>query len=59
MDSEKGRPKGFAFVTIASKKDALSAIKALNNTEVKGRRISVEESNSSGSRRSGSRRNRR
>ena len=58
MDKEKNRPKGFAFVTFAKKEDAMNAIKGLNNTDFIGRRISVEESNSSGRSRSKGRRRR-
>ncbi len=50
MDRETGRPRGFAFVTFASKKSGEAAIKALKGTEFKGRRITVEESTSGGSR---------
>jgi len=56
MDSESGRSKGFAFITFENKKDALAAIKALNKSELKGRRISVEESKSSGGKRRSRRR---
>ena len=58
MDREKNRPKGFAFVTFSSKEEAKKAIKALNNTEFKGRRISVEESKPRGRNRSQGRRRR-
>ena len=58
MDKERNRPKGFAFVTLSSKDEAKKAIKALNNTEFMGRRISVEESNSQGRSRSKGRRRR-
>ncbi len=57
MDSETKKPRGFGFVTFAKKKDAHAAIKALNKSEIKGRRISVEESSSGG--RSKSKRRRR
>jgi len=57
MDSETKKPRGFGFVTFANKKDAQAAIKALNKSEIKGRRISVEESSSGG--RSKSKRRRR
>ncbi len=59
MDRETGRPRGFAFVTFASKKSGEAAIKALKGTEFKGRRISVEESTSGGSRGGGGRRRQR
>jgi len=56
IDSEANRPRGFAFVTFADRGEASKAIKALNNSELKGRRISVEESNSTGRNRSRKRR---
>tara|TARA_B100000686_G_C16212710_1_gene676261 strand:- start:59 stop:433 length:375 start_codon:yes stop_codon:yes gene_type:complete len=57
MDKETKKPRGFGFVTFANKKDAKEAIKNLNKSEIKGRRISVEESSSGG--RSKSKRRRR
>jgi RNA recognition motif-containing protein len=48
MDKETKKPRGFAFVTFADKKEAKAAIKAMNKSELKGRRISVEESSSGG-----------
>jgi len=48
VDRETKRPRGFAFVTFADKKEAKAAIKAMNKSEFKGRRISVEESSSGG-----------
>jgi len=47
-DRETGRSKGFAFITFASKKDGLAAIKALHETKIHGRKISVQESNPGG-----------
>ena len=58
LDRETKKPRGFAFVTFADKKEAKAAIKALNKSEFKGRKISVEES-SSGGRSKSKRRNRR
>ena len=57
IDKETKRPRGFGFVTFSKKKDAEKAIKALNRSEFKGRKISVEESSSGG--RSNSKRRRR
>ena len=48
MDKETKKPRGFAFVTFADKKEAKAAIKAMNRSDFKGRRISVEESSSGG-----------
>lgn len=48
MDKETKKPRGFAFITFADNKEAKAAIKAMNKSEFKGRRISVEESSSGG-----------
>ncbi len=48
MDKETKKPRGFAFITFADNKEANAAIKAMNKSEFKGRRISVEESSSGG-----------
>jgi len=42
-DKFKGRPRGFAFVEMPSDDEAQKAIDALNETEVGGRRIVVNE----------------
>jgi RNA recognition motif-containing protein len=47
-DRETGRSKGFAFITFSSKKDGLAAIKALHESNIRGRKISVQESNPGG-----------
>ena len=47
-DRETKKPRGFAFITFADKKEAKAAIKAMNKSEFMGRRISVEESSSGG-----------
>ena len=47
-DRETGRSKGFAFITFANKKDGLAAIKALHESKIRGRKISVQESNPGG-----------
>jgi cold-inducible RNA-binding protein len=41
MDKESGRSKGFGFVEMENENDANSAIKALNGTEIKGRKLIV------------------
>ena len=48
LDRETKKPRGFAFITFADKKGAKAAIKAMNKSEFKGRKISVEESSSGG-----------
>ena len=48
LDRETKKPRGFAFITFADKKEAKAAIKAMNKSEFKGRKISVEESSSGG-----------
>ena len=42
-DRETGRPRGFAFVEMASSEDAQSAITALDGAELDGRNIKVNE----------------
>ena len=42
-DRETGRSRGFGFVEMENSSDADSAIKALNNSEVDGRNIVVNE----------------
>lgn len=58
LDRETKKPRGFAFITFADKKEAKAAIKAMHKSEFKGRKISVEES-SSGGRSNSKRRTRR
>ena len=43
-DRDTGRPRGFAFVTMASDSEARNAITALNGKELDGRTLSVSES---------------
>ncbi len=42
-DARTGKPKGFAFVTLASDDEARKAIEALNGTLLLGRPLSVSE----------------
>ncbi len=42
-DRETGRSRGFGFVEMENSSDADSAIKALNNSELDGRNIVVNE----------------
>jgi RNA recognition motif-containing protein len=42
-DRVSGRPRGFAFVTMASPEDAQKAIAALNGAEIDGRSLTVNE----------------
>lgn len=42
-DRETGRPRGFAFVTMANDNEGRAAIEALNGAEIDGRTITVNE----------------
>ena len=42
-DRETGRPRGFAFVTMANDEEARTAIEQLNGRELDGRTITVNE----------------
>ena len=42
-DRETGRPRGFAFVEMSDAAQAKSAIEGLNNTEIAGRAVAVNE----------------
>jgi RNA recognition motif-containing protein len=41
MDRATGRPRGFAFVTMASPEEAQKAIEALNGATLDGRQLTV------------------
>jgi len=43
MDRATGRSKGFGFVEMENQNDANDAIKSLNNSEIDGRSIVVNE----------------
>jgi RNA recognition motif-containing protein len=43
MDRATGRSKGFGFVEMENQSDANDAIKSLNNSEIDGRSIVVNE----------------
>ena len=42
-DRETGRPRGFAFVTMANEEEARAAIEGINGREVDGRTVTVNE----------------
>lgn len=42
-DRQTGRSKGFGFVEMASDEAATAAIEALNNTDLDGRKLTVNE----------------
>lgn len=43
MDRDTGRSRGFAFVEMSNPQEAASAIEALNQQEIAGRRVSINE----------------
>src|SRR5438045_1957963 len=43
MDRDTGKPRGFAFVTMATKEGAEAVIKALNGSSLQGRAVTVNE----------------
>ena len=43
MDRATGRPRGFAFVTMASPEEAQKAIEAMNGATLDGRSLTVNE----------------
>jgi cold-inducible RNA-binding protein len=43
LDRESGRPRGFAFVTMASREEADAVISQLNGTMLNGRTLNVNE----------------
>ncbi|MHC4137262.1 MAG: RNA recognition motif domain-containing protein [Planctomycetota bacterium] len=42
-DRDTGRPRGFAFVEMASSEDAQAAVGALNGLDLEGRALRVDE----------------
>lgn len=42
-DRDSGQPRGFAFVEMSERRDAETAISALNGTELNGRAMNVNE----------------
>lgn len=43
MDRDTGRPRGFAFVEMPNEGEARTAIDSLNQTEIAGRAVNVNE----------------
>ena len=43
MDRETGRPRGFAFVEMPNSDEAQNAIQNVNETEIAGRAVNVNE----------------
>ena len=55
-DRESGKSKGFAFITFENYKEGKNAINSLKNTELNGRKMSIQESNRDSSRNNRNRR---
>ena len=53
MDRETGRPRGFAFVEMPNGDEAQKAIQEVNETEIAGRAVKVNEAKPKGDRRGG------
>lgn len=58
-DRETGRPRGFGFVEMPSEEEGRKAIAALNETEIGGRAVNVNEARPKGPRGGGGGRGRR
>jgi RNA recognition motif-containing protein len=43
MDRDTGRPRGFAFITMATPEEAQKAVDALNGSTLDGRSLTVNE----------------
>lgn len=56
MDRDTNRSKGFAFIEMPEKKDALAAIQNLHETELSGRKLNVNEARPRENRDGGARR---
>ena len=52
-DRDTGRSRGFGFVEMAEAADAATAIQTLNDTDLKGRRIKIDEARASSGARGG------
>ena len=53
MDRETGRPRGFAFVEMPNADEAQKAIQDVNETEIAGRAVKVNEAKPKSDRRGG------
>ena len=58
MDRDTGRSKGFGFVEMSVKEEAMKAISELNGSEYEGRNMNVSEAKPQEPRDSGARRSR-